>query len=273
MDDRPPTDRWAVLDFETTGLNPRTCDVIETGAVQVDGRVIGATFHALTAPRVAIPAASSLVHGIVDDDVRDAPPFEARVAELLEFLEERVIVAHHARFDCAFLEQGALRAGLEMPALAAVDTVRLSRRLFPDIERHDLTSLCATHGIRRERAHRALDDALATAELLAVLLERAEEDGLSLREVLLVGRPAHWRRGRLPGLVVLGARELDLLEEAILTGDVVRLGYLSARGRGRRIAVVPYRIDSAPDRLVGYDVDAGTTRIWPLDRVITVEAT
>jgi predicted DNA-binding transcriptional regulator YafY len=66
--------------------------------------------------------------------------------------------------------------------------------------------------------------------------------------------------------------DLERLEDAVVTGDVLGLGYVSARGSRQRAQVVPYRLDAAGEapRLIAYDVAAGRTRIWPLERVITV---
>ena len=73
--------------------------------------------------------------------------FQLVMGELLRFLESRVIVAHHARFDLSFLRAAVHRAGLRAPENPVLCTVRLSRRLFPELARHDLESLCRHHGI------------------------------------------------------------------------------------------------------------------------------
>jgi len=263
---------YVVLDFETTGLSPRHAEIVESGAVQVDGGRIGESFHALSRPTRPIPASVTAIHGISDETVAAEPPFGEVLPSLLAFLGDRVLVAHHARFDCSFLDAATQRAGLHRPGNAILDTVRLSRRLFPHLDRHDLGSLCITHRIRRPRAHRALDDALATAELLGILLDRAEEEGMPREEVLLAGRPGSWRRPRGPARITLDPEEMERLRDAAITGDLLGLGYVSARGAQRRADVVPYRIDAAgaAPRLIAYDVAAGRTRIWPLERVTGV---
>jgi DNA polymerase III epsilon subunit family exonuclease len=270
----PRSGSYVVLDFETTGLSPRRREVVETGAVHVDGGRLGATFEALTRPALPIPARVTAVHGIDDSMVAGRPHFTTLVPELLEFLEGRVLVAHHARFDCAFLDAAVDRVGLPRPENRVLDTVRLSRRFCPELDRHDLSSLCVAHRIRRARAHRALDDAVATAELLVLLLERAEEEGVGTTELFALGRPGAWRRGRRPrGPVLLRPEEVERLEEAVVTGDRLALETLTVRGNRRRRTVVPYLLEpaGAVPRIVAYDVDAGVTRIWPLDRVIAVE--
>lgn len=259
---------FVVLDFETTGLSPRRAEVVEAGAVHVDGARPGRVFDRLCRPLRPIPAGASAVHGITDDDVRECRPFRDHLEELLDFLGDRVLVAHHARFDTSFLRIAAACAGLPRPSNPVLCTVRLSRRLFPELARHDLESLCRHHGIPRAARHRAAEDARATAALLDVLLERAAEQGYDDLEALrAIGDPGEGRREARP--VRLTEEERERLEEAILTGDRVVLRYVSRRGVRSRREVVPYAV--APDgggvRLVAYDLDAGTTRTFRLERV------
>jgi DNA polymerase III subunit alpha, Gram-positive type len=259
---------FVVLDFETTGLSPRRAEVIEAGAVHVDYARPGRTFEVLCRPHRPIPAGATSVHGITDDDVRHCLPFRDHVADLIDFLGDRVLVAHHARFDTGFLRIAALRAGLPAPGNPVLCTVRLSRRLFPELAGHDLESLCRHHGIPRAARHRAAEDARATAVLLDVLLERAAEQGFDDLETLrTIGAPGDGRREERP--VRLTEEERSRLEEAILTGDRVVLRYVSRRGVRSERSVVPYVV--APHgggaRLVAYDLDAGTTRTFRLERV------
>ncbi|MBZ0268865.1 WYL domain-containing protein, partial [bacterium] len=259
---------YVVLDFETTGLSPRRAEVIEAGAVHVDGARPGRTYEALCRPHRPIPPGASGVHGITDDDVRDCRLFRDHVAGLIAFLGDRVLVAHHARFDTAFLRIAALRAGLPAPVNPVLCTVRLSRRLFPELPRHDLESLCRHHGIPRAARHRAAADARATAVLLDVLLERAAEQGFDDLDALRsIGDPGDGRRVERP--VRLTEEEKGRLEEAILTGDRVVLRYVSRRGIRSERSVVPYAVaeQGGGARLVAYDLGAGTTRTFRLERV------
>jgi DNA polymerase III epsilon subunit-like protein len=196
-------------------------------------------------------------------------PFRERLDELLEFLRGDVVVAHHARFDVSFLGAALRREGRPEIGNDVWCTVRLSRRLFPEMGRHDLASLCLAHGIGRRAAHRALEDARATAVLLGILLERADELGVSSAELGQWAAPPSRRPAAPPR--PLTPEEKSALEEAILLGDRIELGYVSRRGvRGRRV-VVPYAVEGSA-RLVAYDVEAGTTRTFRLDRVVTLRS-
>lgn len=263
---------FVVLDFETTGLSPRYAEVIETGAVHVTGGRARRTFHALSRPARGIPPAATALHGIAADMVDECPPFEAVLPLLREFLGDRVIVAHHARFDLSFLEAALRRAGKDRPDQDVWCTARLSRRLFPELPRHDLDSLCVSHGIRRGAAHRALDDALATADLLGILLERAAEVGAGVPELEAVARPP--RRSVPARPRTWSEEEKHALEDAIVTGDRLVLDYVSRRGMRTSRIVVPYALggtDGAP-LLLGYDLAVGRTRTFRLDRVVSLRS-
>ncbi|MGQ0721656.1 MAG: 3'-5' exonuclease, partial [Candidatus Eiseniibacteriota bacterium] len=248
-------DRYAVLDFETTGgFASGSGEVVETGAVHWEGGRLGACFHAWSRPLRPISASAGRVHGIEDAAVADAPRFSEVLPRLLEFLGERVVVAHQAGFDRSFLDAALAREGRPVLANPVLDTVRLSRALGTHREGHDLASACIRHGIRHEEPHRALSDARATASLLAVLLELAEERGIVTREALLAAAGCARRdgpRGRAePALPPSGQR---LLEEALVTGDRVRICYRTATGSVRSAAIVPSAIDrvGGRPRLVG----------------------
>jgi DNA polymerase-3 subunit epsilon len=243
--------------------------VIETGAVRVDGGRAGETFHSLSRPLAPIPPGAAAVHGIRDRDVEGAPRFREVLPALLAFLGDRIVVAHNARFDRAFLDAAAEEAGLAVPANPFLDTVRLSRGLHPHLDAHDLESLCVWHRIRRGARHRALPDALATAELLGVLLAEADHAGVGSAEKLMAmaGVP---RGERAPGTIVLDVHEQRLLEDAAVTGDRLEIRYETAAGRLRPATIVPYAVHARGPRLVAFDLERGATRTFRLDRVMAV---
>jgi DNA polymerase III epsilon subunit family exonuclease len=263
-------ERFVVLDFETNGRPAsRGGEVIETGAVRVDAGRAGQTFHSLSRPLAPIPAGAAAVHGIRDGDVEGAPRFREVLPSLLAFLEDRIVVAHNASFDRSFLDAAADEAGRPVPGNPFLDTVRLSRGLHPHLDAHDLESLCVSHRIRREERHRALPDALATAELLGVLLADAGDAGLDSAAKLLA-MAGVGRGERAPGTIVLRGDEQRLLEDAAVTGDRLEIRYETATGRLRPATIVPYAVHGPAPRLVAFDLDRGVTRTFRLDRVVAV---
>lgn len=179
----------AVLDVETTGAHPAHDRITEIAVLEVDGGEVVSEWSTLVNPGCRIPPAIQALTGITDEMVADAPPFERLAAALHERLRARVLVAHNARFDYAFLRGEFGRAGLEFSA-RTLCTVKLSRRLYPAEPRHNLDSVIVRHGIRCAARHRALGDAQAVWEFLrAAIAEHGAERVLeAAREILR--RPA-----------------------------------------------------------------------------------
>jgi DNA polymerase III subunit epsilon len=190
-DDRTPLDRLRLLavDLETTGLSPAHDQVLAVGWVPVDGLRIdlsGAQRHVV---RRDDPGDAVTIHGLTHDDLEEGRPLTEVLAELRRALAGRVLLAHHAPFELAFLA-AALRAVGAPPGLPpAVCTLELQRRLLSrhgEVRPGDLRLWRARerHGLPVTAAHDALGDALACAELyLAQAAELGASGPLSLRDV------------------------------------------------------------------------------------------
>jgi DNA polymerase III subunit epsilon len=171
---------FVVVDLETTGGSPGTDTITEVGAVKVRGGACLGTFQTLVNPGRAIPPAITVLTGITESMVARAPRIESVLPALVEFMGDAVIVGHNVRFDVGFLQAALERA--ERPPLTAptVDTVALARRLLRDeVPNCKLGTLADRLRLSHRPSHRALDDALATADLLHVLLERAGSLGVT----------------------------------------------------------------------------------------------
>jgi len=170
---------FCVLDLETTGGSPASCTITEIGAVRVRGGACLATFHTLVNPGQAIPAEITVLTGISEAMVRRAPRIESVLADLREFLDGTVLVGHNVRFDAGFLNAAFERAGWDRLSNPLVDTCALARRLVRDeVPNCRLGTLASRLRLDHRPSHRALDDALATCDLLHVLLERAAAWGV-----------------------------------------------------------------------------------------------
>jgi DNA polymerase-3 subunit epsilon len=156
----PATGPVAFVDVETTGGHPAYHRVTEVAIVAARDGQFEWRWSQLVNPGVTIPPSIQTLTGISNDMVADAPPFERIAAEVLERLRGRLFVAHNARFDYGFLRGELRRAGHRWQAPLAC-TVKLSRRLDPELPRHNLDTLIAHHGLSCETRHRALPDAEA----------------------------------------------------------------------------------------------------------------
>lgn len=177
---------FCVVDLETTGGSPQTDRITEIGAVRLRGGACLGTFQTLVNPGQRIPPAITVLTGITDAMVLPAPPIEAVLPSLLEFCGDAVFVGHNAAFDAGFLREACRRCGYPDPRWRKVDTAALARRLLVDeVPNHRLSTLADRLRLDHTPRHRALDDALATGDLLHVLLERAGRLGaLGLDDLL-----------------------------------------------------------------------------------------
>ncbi|GAA2250370.1 3'-5' exonuclease [Herbiconiux moechotypicola] len=159
---------FATIDFETTGLSSSD-RVVELAVVHSDpdGTVTG-RWDTLVDPQR--PPGPTHIHRITSSALRGAPLFGDVAPGLLARLSGRVVVAHNAGFDLRFLHQELARIGYP-PASGIVSlcTARLSRQFLPT-GRRSLAALCEVFAIELTDAHRALSDAVATAELLAAFI-------------------------------------------------------------------------------------------------------
>ncbi|HEX2038350.1 MAG TPA: DEDD exonuclease domain-containing protein [Acidimicrobiales bacterium] len=177
---------FVVVDLETTGGSPADCAVTEIGAVKLRGGECLGTFQTLVNPGLPIPPHITYLTGITQAMVLPAPRIETVLPSFLEFCRDAVLVGHNVRFDLSFLN--AALAAAERPRLAnrSIDTCALARRLVRDeVSDCRLGTLAAHFRVGHRPTHRALDDALATGEVMHALLERAGSLGVLTLDDLL----------------------------------------------------------------------------------------
>jgi DNA polymerase-3 subunit epsilon len=188
--------QYAVIDVETTGLGPQTDRIVELAVVIADDR--GEPFWEWsTRFNPEGPVRATHIHGITDADVADAPRFRDHAEYLAGLLERRVLVAHNAEFDEAFLRAEFRRAGWDVPPLPTVCTLRGGRTYMPALGSWTLSSCCAACNLAHENAHSALGDARAVTGLLGVLLTRTDDGGAWLEWPMAAARAASlpWPNG------------------------------------------------------------------------------
>jgi DNA polymerase III subunit epsilon len=172
-------EEWVVVDVETTGGSPEQGHrVTEVAAVRVSGGRVCETFSTLVNPERRIPSMITSITGITDSMVRDAPRFVEIAPELRDFLRGRVFVAHNASFDWRFLCSEMDRALGRTLDGRQLCTVKLARKLLPQLPSRSLDGLAVYFGLEIESRHRALDDAVATADVLLRLVDLLGERGV-----------------------------------------------------------------------------------------------
>ena len=160
---------YFALDFETTGLNPAVCKVIEVGlSKMVDGRVVE-YFDTFVDPGMPIPRDASEKNNIYDEDVQGAPPIEYVVPQMLKYIGDSPVIAHNGNnYDYIILGRLLKEGGFEFKN-KLIDTLEMANYLrVPG--KHNLGDLCSYFHIPLENAHRAYADCIATAKLFAELV-------------------------------------------------------------------------------------------------------
>ncbi|HEY1133072.1 MAG TPA: TerD family protein [Nocardioides sp.] len=174
-----PSIGWALVDVETTGLSPQMHRVLSVACrtVEDDGRVSG-EWSSLVDP--GCDPGPVHIHGITRERLRGAPPFEQVAEHLHRMVRGRVLVAHNAKFDHAFLQSESRRNGHDLPVDRRLCTLTASRRLDLPVENYRLASLARYWGVRQERAHDALDDVRVLSEIFAHTRVHATRLGIGL---------------------------------------------------------------------------------------------
>ncbi|MEY8370708.1 exonuclease domain-containing protein [Aerococcaceae bacterium 50-4] len=161
------TTTYAVLDLETTGSTYDNGDrIIQIGVAFVQNGQVVDQFATDIFPNQEIPREITKLTGITNEQVKHAPKFQ-EVAEILwQKLSNTVIVAHNIGFDYKFLDKTFQAHGYPPMAHDRIDTVEMVRTLYPTADSYKLGEFCMAHGIQLENAHTAIDDAVATAQIL-----------------------------------------------------------------------------------------------------------
>jgi len=162
---------FAVVDIETTGSTPQSAGITEIAIVIHNGVEVTGKYVTLINPRHKIPPFIVNMTGISDEMVAAAPLFEDVAPQIYNLLNGRVFVAHNVSFDYSFVHYLLGRSGFQWSA-PKLCTIKLSRRVFPGLEKYGLGSLTRDLGIRIEGRHRAWGDAAATAQVLTMAIEK-----------------------------------------------------------------------------------------------------
>jgi len=166
---------YAIIDIETTGGSSRIEKITEIAIYLHDGQQITGEFSSLVNPERNIPYFITNLTGITNEMVEDAPRFYEIAKTIVELTEGRTFVAHNARFDYSFIREEFKSLGFNFKR-NLLDTVALSRKLFPGHTSYSLGNICKDLKININGRHRAAGDALATVRLFEMLLERDREN-------------------------------------------------------------------------------------------------
>lgn len=168
---------YTVVDIETTGFDPMFDEIIEVAGIKYRGRNEVGRFQSLVKPDDGIPDYITALTGITNEMVADAPGIEDVLPRFLEFIGEDIVVGHNVHFDVNFLYDYAEDFELKPFSNDLVDTLRLSRRLYPELQGHKLSALAAHFGVEPDGEHRALADCVTTQKCLSAMDAYAAQNG------------------------------------------------------------------------------------------------
>lgn len=169
---------YVVFDLETTGLNRELNKIIEIGAVKIQNGKIIERFSSFVNPHEPLSEKIIDLTKITDEMLKDAPEEKEVLPKFFEFFKDSILVAHNAGFDMGFIKKWAERNSLYVKN-TVLDTVGLSRTLFPEMARHTLNVLAKKLNVSLKNHHRAVDDAEATANIFLKCIPIILEKGIT----------------------------------------------------------------------------------------------
>lgn len=164
--------KFAAIDFETA--NEKRNSACSIGVVRFDENEILDEYYSLINPMSDFRSMNIRIHGIREEDVQDAPTFEALWPVLSEKLDGHILVAHNASFDMSVMKQSLLKYNLKKPDFRSLCTVKISQSIWPALENHRLHTVAKYHEIPLVH-HHALEDAKASALILIEALKLQED--------------------------------------------------------------------------------------------------
>lgn len=167
------------IDLETTGLNPAKDDILSIGLVHIDrfGVKLSTAWHRIVRIDREIPGESAVIHQITDDQSAAGAPIEELLPEVLERLAGRAMLVHYSPIEQNFINAVCEKLYGAPFVVPTIDTLEIGQRVFERRNHHiqagdlRLFNLRPRYNLPQYRAHNALSDALATAELFLAMAD------------------------------------------------------------------------------------------------------
>lgn len=172
---------YVILDLETTGLSSRHNRIIEFGAVRIEKGTVVARKDILINPKIKLPPKIVQITNITDEMLKDCPTIDKVFPEIIDFCKDAILVTHNASFDFNFLNEELKRCGLPILTNPVIDTLALSRYLFPNNRSHNLGALCRNMEVvyKEDEAHRADYDAYVLGEVWLPMISLICKDNIN----------------------------------------------------------------------------------------------
>ena len=158
-------DNYIIFDIETTGLDSSYDEIIEIGAIRIENNKVVSKFQSLVKPNIEIDDYISELTGITNDMVKDAPKIEDVLPQFMEFVGNEILIGHNVNFDINFIYDNLYRNNYKVLKNDFIDTMRLARKLLPELPHHRLIDLADYFNIDFSNNHRALRDCEITLSI------------------------------------------------------------------------------------------------------------
>ena len=238
---------YVAFDFETTGLSARYDKIIEFGAVKYKNGIAVARVDMLINPGEGIILDRKIIEltNITNEMLIGKPTIDTAIYDIKEFIGDAILVSHNAEFDVGFLDAAYKQFGLGPVKNPVIDTLSLSRYLFPLSRNHRLGTLCRNLEVNydEDKAHRADYDAEVLLEVWMSMLAKLTKDNVDLMhkelgdiqpdiELLKHIRPSH---------VIIYAKNPQGLKDLFRLVSMAHIDYLSDIPKIPRSEIIKYR--------------------------------
>lgn len=255
----------AVLDTETTGLNPALGHrVIELAILRLEGWQEVGQINQLIDPGRPISPSASRVNGLYDTDVKGSPKFVDLADEIAKLLDGALVVAHNAMFDASFIAAEWTLTGRPPLSNPCACTLQLARQLYR-LNRNSLQAVAQSLGVRIGQTHRAMGDVWMTAQIFRRMMRDMNE-----WDIHTVGQLMHVQGGAIyfppPPVLELPPR----LDKAIQERSAIGIRYIDDNGFETKRIVEPYFLGSFQGEgyLTAYCRLRNAQRTFRVDRIL-----
>lgn len=164
---------YIIFDIETTGLDSSYDEIIEIGAIKVKNNKIVSKFNSLVKPKNEIDEYITELTGITNEMVKDAPTIEEILPDFMNYIGNDILIGHNVNFDINFIYDNLYRNKFDVLTNDFIDTMRISRKLLPELPHHRLIDLAKYFKIDSTNNHRSLKDCEITMNVYENLKEIA----------------------------------------------------------------------------------------------------
>lgn len=236
---------FVAFDCETSGAHPVGDEIVEVGLVKWQGGREIAAFDQLIRPTKPMGEEVIKIHGITNEMVAESPKMADVIHRVRDFIDDGVLIAHHAPFDLGFLVYDFEKYGIPLPTRSPLCSSLLSRKIIQNTENHKLQTLIQFLKINAGPAHRAESDARACLEVAIHCFQQLPPETRFGDLLRLQGKDLSWNKFSMNE--IRSNREWKGLVEALESSLAVEFVYMSGSRKGETRKALPLGIVRSPD--------------------------